>query len=249
MCMPRRIVVRVAQALNEKWSKELAHHERMSDEIRVSDSICAEIALDEELGDLARQGLDGCLAEGFRGWRAEGRDFVKEIDGVKATFSPATRKITLSAAMADVLTAMVEKKYTLEGQFKKELSTLVDVGPFSWAAPTDIASIELQFERQLTEELETDRRTRIEAAQASLRQQVKREMADKWTALTQEKRREMTRLVREQLQTSRAEVEAEVNHLLSESYRRALLLLARQQNGRVTREEESGSVIDLEITL
>lgn len=249
MCCPRRIVVKVAQKLNEKWEKELAHFEQRTDEVRVADSISAEIALDEELGDLAYQALEECLAEGFRGWRAEGGAFVKEIEGVKATFDPRTRKITLAAAMSDVITATVEKRSTVADRFCKELGVDLDLGSSAWNASESVLETEERFRRQLESELEADKRQKIEAARGELRRQVRAELEERWNALNQSKRRELSRILVNRLQSSRAEVECEVNTLLSESYRRALLLLAKQQNGRVTKEEESGSVIDLEITL
>ncbi len=249
MCMPRRIVVRVAQVLNEKWQKELQHFERMTDEIRVSDTVSAEISLDEELGDLAFQGLEQCLVDGVRGWKAEGGDWVKEIEGVKATFSAKSRRITLTATMSDVITAAVEKKVTLAERYEGAREKSIDLGPFAWAGSDKIDGLEREMRRQLEDEMETDKTAKIEAARAKLHAEVKRDLADRWAGLTQAKRRELSRHVVDQLRASRAEVECEVNHLLAESYRRALILLARQQNGKVTKDEESGSVIDLEITL
>ncbi len=249
MCMPRRIIVRVAQKLNEKWHKELQHFEKMTDEIRVADSISAEIALDEELGDLAYQGLQACLAEGYRGWTSSEGVWRKEVEGVTATFDPNTRRLTLAASAADVITAAVEKRTVVSDRFRAELGIDVDLGFETWGNLDRVEALERQMKERLESDLEADKRAKIDAARARLRAEVKADMDRRWTALSGDKRRELGRLVTERLRDSRPQVECEMNLLLAESYKRALVLLAAQQKGKVTRDEESGSVIDLEITL
>lgn len=249
MCLPRRIVVRVAQRLNESWQKELRHFERLSDEIRVSDTVTATLSLDAELGDLAYQGLEQCLAEGFRGWTANGGAWRTEIEGVTATFDPKSRTVTLTAGLSEVVSAAVEQKTTVGDRFVKELHMNLDLGTSDWGANSEIAATERQFRDQLEADLEASKRRKIATARAQLQQQVKTDLEARWSQLSRDKRRELGQLVVERLEAARPAVEREVNLLLSQAYHRALVLLARQQNGRVTRDEETGSVIDLEITL
>ena len=158
MCQPRRIIVKVGQKLNEMWQKELDHYERMTDEIRVSDSISAEIEVDQELGELAYPALLESLAEGFRGWQSEGGVYRKEIDGVTATFDPATRKISICAEMNDVITAAIQKKTTVGEQFTKELSINLNLGGTTWGSEDKIELAERKLRDKLEADLEKGKR-------------------------------------------------------------------------------------------
>jgi hypothetical protein len=134
-------------------------------------------------------------------------------------------------------------------KFCKELGVSLDLTYRAWEANAEIDATERELRVRLESELEEQKRRTVDAARADLQREVKRDLEARWAALSRAKREELGRLVLERLHASRVEVEREMNLLLAESYRRGLVRLAERQRGKVTRDEESGSVIDLEITL
>ncbi len=256
MCNPRRVVVRVARQIVGQWQEAVEREREVTGQVEATSQIVAEIALAEELGDLALETLDQVLAGGFRDWQQTDDGYRLEVAGVEMLYTPGTRDLRIQATAQDVVSAVGRARMELEyGDGQPREITAEAVGRYysdGWGGRT---------ERRAREEAQQEAERKAEQQERALREKAKLEriaavepeLEEQAAAVARERLRETAEQRRSELridtdaalEASLEEVQQEVNFLIGETYRQTLLRVVELRGGRVIRDDQVGSMVNL----
>ena len=109
MCNPRRVMIHLAQCIEEAWRQTIEQAATASGEVAELARINAEVQLDEEMGDMALGMLERVLAGDFEGFEPWERDslghYHRELDGVMLIYNPEDYELTIEAQLTELVTA------------------------------------------------------------------------------------------------------------------------------------------------
>jgi Skp family chaperone for outer membrane proteins len=262
MCNPRRVMIHLDRCIEEAWRQTVEQAATVTGEVAELARINAEVPLDEEMGDAALIMLERVLAgefEGFEPWQRDstGR-YHRDLNEVTMSYDPASHQLSIEARLTDLVTAearaAAEASGTTVGQVAVEaMGSYYDDG---WGGRTR--------ERALEEaQQEAEQRLR-EAAERMGREQHSAELEEARSRAGEEARRlaeeELVRrqealrgALRERLQVIMAQAEERVYHVMNravgEAYRQTLRQLVLETGGRILADEQTGSIINLELEL
>jgi hypothetical protein len=255
MCNPRRVVIKLAQAVREQWQRKVSALVEERTEIEAQATIETQVDLAAELGAVALDELRALLAEGYAGWRADGPAFTLALDhGIVLRYSPGDGRLQIQARLHETIAAAAsasqEASGTVEGVVEVEgVGRYYDDG---WGGRTA---------EHARRDAERNAQDQMAAAQARLRAQQQRDALAAAHQQASEQARaaaqarlhdeaERRRAVLEEqlerrLRDSEDQVQAALGALLGQTYRRALIRLVQESNGQIIQDQQHGAVIEL----
>lgn len=262
MCNPRRVMVHLSEAIEEAWRTTVEQAATAEGEIEELARLTADIPLDAEMGDRALQMLERILQgefEAFDPWEQdEAGDYRRDLGDVTLIYRPGSRQLMVEAGLTERISA--EARATAEtGGFTVGEVAAEAVGRYysdGWGGRTEAQArreAQAEAERKLAGAIEALHRRQhaaeIETAEAEALAQAEAEAAAELERLQAETRQAL----RHRLQAILAEAEDRVyltmNRLVGEAYRRTLIEVVQENGGRILTDEQTGSVINLELEL
>lgn len=262
MCNPRRVMIHLTQAIEEAWRTTVEQAAMATGEVQELARLTADIPLDAEMGERALQMLERILQGEFAEYEPWERDsegnYRRDLGEVILIYQPGSRQLMVEAALAEQINAEVRATAEASGFTVGEVAAEA-VGRYyedGWGGRTEARArreAQAEAERKLTAAAEALHRQQhaaeLEAAEAEAQAQAEAEAAAELERLQAETRQAL----RQRLQTILAEAEDRVYHtmnrLVGEAYRRTLIELVQENGGRVITDEQTGSVINLEVEL
>jgi hypothetical protein len=273
MCNPRKVMIHLTRSIQEAWRQTVLGAATVSEEVTELASLNAEVRLDEEMGDMALQMLERVLAGEFEGFDPWERDslgqYRRELDEVMLIYNPDNHQLTAEAQLTQLVTAEAQGTAEASGVRVQDV-TIEAVGRYyddGWGGRTKEVALkeaekkaevrmtktieELERRQRQKELTDTDGRPALSLADAEDQAQSQAEASA---------RQELSRLqgevsdaLRERVQIVLAQAEAQVyyvmNRAIGEAYRQSLRQLVLDSGGRVLRDEQTGSVINMELEL
>jgi hypothetical protein len=255
MCNPRRVIIKLAQAVSEEWSRTVDAHAAEQTEIEARAMLETQVNLAEELGDIALQELRALLADGYSEWCPDGNAFALAMEnGITLRYTPEKGILQVMASLNETVetaaSASSSASGTVEGSIEVE-----GIGRYysdGWGGHTEEWARERAQQdahNRLSEAQyllrEEQQRAALEAAHRVAQDQARteaqhrlREEAERRQALLQE---EVETLLRD----SEEQVQAAIGGLLGQTYRRALIRLVQEGGGQIVQDDEQEAVIEL----
>jgi len=265
MCNPRKVMIHVNKTIEAAWRQMLTEEAEAADLLSEQGEISCAIDLSAEMGDAALDMLEKVLVGEFPGFPAWERDddgnFYRDLDAVTLVYDLCSRQFLMRARLSE----MISVKAAAAAEVCQETSgsiAFAAVGHFyddGWKGRTEERAlleaqeqVEIRLERAL-EELKKERLCQESAAESGLRMELK-EQAEAEARLKLEEKREALRFqLRRQLQAQLARQQQnafyEINRAVGETYRQTLCRLVLENGGRVINDQQTGSVIELELEL
>lgn len=263
MCNPRRVVVRLAQDVREEWSRTVEERVVEQTDITAEEVLETRIDLGAELGMIALEELHTLLAEGYGGWlpdeAGDSTSYLLHLDnGVLLRYRPADSVLQVVARLSETVEAaasgssaasgLVEGAVEVEGQGR-----YYDDG---WGGTNETSArraAEHDAQRRLSQAQERLRAEQQQAALDAAREQAQAHARAEAQALLEEEaeRRQAVLQARMEalLHESEEAVQAAIGPLLGQTYRRALLRLAYENQGQVMQDTEQDGMIDLVVRI
>jgi hypothetical protein len=263
MCNPRRVMIHLDRCIEEAWRHTVEQAATASGEVAELARITARVPLDEEMGDAALLMLERVLAGEFEGFEAWERDsstgrFRRDLGEVVMLYDPASHQLAIEARLSELITAEARAAVEASGMTIGQI-TVEAMGHYyddGWGGRTReqaLEEAEQDAEHRLREAVENlgleQNRAQIEEALAragvEAAQRAEEELAHRLE--------EMRAALRERLQVIMAQAEERVYHVMNravgEAYRQTLIRLVLDNGGRILADEQTGSVISLELEL
>ena len=262
MCNPRRVMIHLTRAVEEAWQQTVEQTAHLEGEARELARVSADIALDAEMGDLPLEMLERLLQgefEGFEPWQRDDEgSYHRTLGEVTLQFNPRTRRLTVEAALTETISAEARAAAQASGFTVGEVAVEAVGTYFSdgWGGRTEETarrSATADAQRKLDEAVQALHREQ-HAAEFATAQAEANAQAQRLAAVELEKSRQQVRqTLRDRLRDTLARAEDSVrytmNRLVGEAYRQSLLQLVRENGGRVVYQENTGSVIHLELEM
>ena len=262
MCNPRRVMIHLDRCIEEAWRQSVEQAATVTGEVAELARLSAQVPLDEEMGDAALLMLERVLAGEFEGFDAWERDdagrYCRGMGEVTMTYDPASHELGIEAQLTESVTAearaVAEASGITIGQVAVEaMGHYYDDGWGGNSRRRALEAARLDAERRLREAVE---RLGREQHVAELEEARERAGAEAQRLAREElaRRQEPLRAaLREQLQVTMAEAQERVYHVMNrvvgEAYRRTLIQLVLDNGGRILADEQTGSIINLELEL
>lgn len=262
MCNPRRVMIHLDRCIEEAWRQTVEQAATVTGEVAELARLGAQVPLDEEMGDAALLMLERVLRGEFEGFDAWERDdsgrYRRDLGEVMMTYDPATHQLGIEAQLTESVTAearaAAEASGITIGQVAVEaMGHYYDDG---WGGSTRQHALEAaqrDAEQRMREAIESLGREQHRAELEEARQRASAE-AERLALEELARRQEALRAaLREQLQVIMARAQQRVYHVMNravgEAYRRTLIQLVLDNGGRILADEQTGSVINLELEL
>jgi hypothetical protein len=262
MCNPRRVVVQLRRAVEEAWRTTVEQTARLQGTVEEVGRLTADLHLDEEMGDLALGMLDRLVRGEFPDFEAwqPGPDgtYRRDLGDVALVYHPGDRRLTVEAVLAEAVSAEARATAEACGFTVGEVAVEAAGRYFTdnWGGQTEerarrAANEEAQ--RRLDEAVERLHRQQNAEALAEAEARARGRAEEEARAELERCRAAVRLALRERLEAVLAGAEErmqeEVNRLVGEAYRQGLILLVRENGGRVLTDERTGSIINLEVEL
>jgi FtsH ternary system-associated peptide len=262
MCNPRRVMVNLSRSIEQSWRALIEQTVRVEGQVQELARISTDIALGDELGDVALEVFERVLRgefEGFDPWeRDNDGNYHYDLGDVLLIYQPGSRQLLIEVRLTELISADARGTAEATGMTVGDVAVEA-IGHYysdGWGGRTrEFAKkeAETRAEQKLIDAVEDLHRQQhaaeIEAAETQARAYAEREAS---IALEQA-RQAMRAAMRERLQVILANAEDRIYHimnrLVAETYRQSLIQLVRDNGGRVLADERSGSVMNLELEL
>ncbi len=262
MCNPRKVMIHLARCIEQAWQRAVVQTAEASSGVAELARITADVPLAEEMGDVVLEMLERVLDgeyEEFEPWQRDSLgQYQRELEGVTLLYNPATRQLHIETRLEELVT--VEARGAAEASGFTVGQAAVDaVGHYyndGWGGRTEeraLAEAQAEAESKLAQAVEALHREQnleaIETAEAEALTQAEERVQQ---ALVN-RQVEVRAALRERLQITLAQAQERVNHVINravgEAYHQTLLRLVRENGGRVLVDEDTGSVINMELEL
>lgn len=262
MCNPRRVMIHLTESIAQAWRQTVEQAATARGEVAELARINAQVQLDAEMGEAALLMLERVLDGEFAGFEAWERDslgtYRRRLDEVTLVYHPDTHQLTIEAQLTDLVTAEVRATAEASGFTVGEVAVEA-VGRYyddGWGGRTRERALEeaqAQAEQRLAQAIDAlhqqQHAAELQTATAEARAAAEAQAAQELVWMQAEARQAL----RERLQIILARAEEGVYHLINravgEAYRQTLLQLVRENGGRVLSNEQTGSVMNLELEL
>lgn len=262
MCNPRKVMIHVAQSIEEAWRKTITESATAEDEVNQIASISANIELDREMGEAALDILERVLAGDFPdhdAWsRNDNGDFVKDLEDITLCYHPRTRQLTMTAHLSRMVNAEAEAATEICGVTIGEIA-FEAIGHYyedGWKDRTEklaLKEAQQQVEIRLARALNQLHEKQQQEKTANTREELHQEAQAQALIKLEEYKKEVRTALRQQLQSGLANRRQEafytINRAVGEAYRQTLCKLVLDNGGRIISDKQSGSVIDLELEI
>ena len=262
MCNPRKVMIHVAQSIEEAWRKTIVECATVEDEIKQIASISANIELDREMGEAALEMLERVLAGDFpdhEAWsRNEDGNFIKALEDITLCYQPRTRQLTMTAHLNRMVTTEAETASEVCGVTSGEIA-FEAIGHYyedGWKERTEeraLKEAQQQVEIRLARALNKLHEEQQQEQTVSKREDLQQAAQAQALLTLEENKKEVRTALRQQLQSELANRRQEafytINRAVGEAYRQTLCKLVLDNGGRIISDRQSGSVIDLELEI
>ena len=262
MCNPRKVMIHVAQSIEEAWRKTISESAAAGEEVNQLASITANIELDREMGEAALAMLERVLAGEFPDHEAwshnEKGNFIKELDEITLCYQPHSRQLTMTAQLSRMASAEAETATKICGVTVGEIA-FDAIGHYyedGWKDRTKEKALnearlqaDIRLARALHELHEEQQQKKITIKREVLQQKAQAQVLLKLEESKQEVRTALRQQLQTQLASRRQEAFYTINRAVGEAYRQTLCKLVLDNGGRIINDRQSGSVIDLELEI
>jgi Skp family chaperone for outer membrane proteins len=255
-------MIHLNRCIEEAWRQTVEQAATASGEVAELARITAHVPLDEEMGDAALVMLERVLAGEFEGFESWARDstgsFRRDLGEVTIVYDSATHQLAIEARLSELISAearaAAEASGMTVGQVAVEaMGTYYDDG---WGGRTREHALEeaqQDAELRLREAVENLGNEQNRAQLEEARSRAETEAMQQAEQELSRRQEEMRAALRERLQIIMAQAEERVYHVMNravgEAYRQTLRQLVLDNGGRILADEQTGSVITLELEL
>ena len=265
MCNPRKVMIHVNKTIEAAWRQMLTEEATAAELLTEQAEISCAIDLAAEMGDAALDMLVKVLAgefPGFSAWKKDGDgNFYRTLDGITLIYEPCRRQFVMRACLSEMISVKAQAAAEVCQETTGSIAFSA-VGHFyddGWKGLTEKRALqeaqlqsELRIEHAL-EELKKERRQQESKSESQLRTDLEKEAQVKVKLQLEEKRHNLSLQLRNQLQAQLALQQQnafyEINRAVGETYRQTLCHLVLANGGRVINDQQTGSVIELELEL
>jgi hypothetical protein len=261
MCNPRRVAINVNRSINGAWRDTVQQCARATDQVTEVARIETRIQLDDELAGPALATFERVLAGEFGGgeaWERAGTELRTALAGVTLVYDTVRHTLTVETALTESVSAEATAAAEVSGVAVGEVAVEA-VGRYyddGWGGRTEQHALEdarLDAERRLAEAIDRLRREQNAEAFQSAESQARREAEEQLRARMEQLRADARAAIRQRLQLTLAQAQERVHRLIAraigEAYRQTLLQMVRDNGGRVITDEQTGSIINMELEL
>lgn len=262
MCNPRRVMVHLTRTIEQAWRTNIEQAAKVEGQVQELARMSVDIPLNAEMADVALQMLERILrgeCGGLAPWpRDDEGNYRQDLGDVVLVYQPGSRQLLVEARLTELISAQASSTAEAHGFTVGEVAVEA-VGHYyndGWGGRNEArARVEAQQEAEKRLQVAIDALGREQhSAEFQAATQEARMRAEQEANRKLEKRRtEMRMAMRERLQEILANAEGRVYHtinrLVGEAYRQTLIHLVHENGGRVLVDEQTGSVINLELEL
>jgi hypothetical protein len=255
MCNPRRVVIKLDQAIREEWSRRVEASAAEETEIAAEATLETQVDLAAELGDIALEELQALLAEGYGNWQADGDAFTLTLEnGIRLRYTPTSGTLQVFARLSETVAAAASASDiasgTVEGVVEAEGVGRYYEDGFGGRTESVARSAAEQAARAHLKDAEAQLRAQqqqaaLDAAYERAAAQARAEAQARLHEETERRRALLQEHLEALLHESEEQVQAAIGTLLAQTYRRALIRLVEEGGGAVVQDEEQGAVIEL----
>ncbi len=265
MCNPRKVMIHVNETIEAAWRQTLTEVAVATELLTEKAEISCAIDLAAEMGGAALDMLGRVIAgefPGFTAWEKDGYgNFYRDLDAIKLVYEPGRQQFVLQARLSEMIS--VEAQAAAE-VCQESVGTIAfaAVGHFyddGWKGRTEKTALkeaQAQVENRLEhalQELKKERRQQESAAESQLRVELDKAARVQAQLELEEKKYNLRFQLRQQLQAELALQQQnafyEINRAVGETYRQTLCRLVLDNGGRIINDQQTGSVIELELEL
>lgn len=262
MCNPRKVTINLSQCIAESWQKTIQAHAEGKEDVTEIAHITAEVALDETLGELALDMLERVLAgefDGFAPWeKDEAGNYYYQLDQVRLQYQPVSHHLTLEAQLTSAIEATAHgaaqaSGFTVGEVASEAVARYYDDG---WGGQTE-EQAKNQAKARAKQRLETavealhreQNAVAFESAEAEAEAEAQRVLNAKLATQKAEVRAALRDELQAMLATAQDKAQAIINQAIGEAYRQALRQLVLDNGGQIVVDEQTGTVINMELEL
>jgi hypothetical protein len=255
-------MIHLARSIEQAWRRTVEGSAVASGDVSELGRLTANVQLDAEMGGMALQMLERVLCgefEGFDPWQRAGPgEYRRELEGVTMVYHADTHQLTIESQLTELVTAEARGAAEASGFTVGEVA--VDaVGRYysdGWGGRTRERALDdaqKLAEKRVADAIENLHRQQNAEQLAAAEEQAQAE-AEALAAQELEQLQAQTRdALRERLQIILAQAEERVYHVMNravgEAYRQTLRQLVLDNGGRILMDEQTGSVINMELEL
>jgi Skp family chaperone for outer membrane proteins len=255
-------MIHLAQCVEEAWQRTVEEISTTSGKVDEIARITANVPLAEEMGQLALDMLERALNGDFEDFEPWPRDsqgqYQRELEGVTLSYDPHTHQLTVETHLSELVT--VEARGTAEASgFTIGEVAVEAVGRYysdGWGGRTReraLTEAQAEAERKLSKAVEAlheqQNAPALAEAEAEALAQAEAEAKKELARRQQEVRAALHEQLKITLAQAEERVYHEINRAVGEAYRQTLHQLVLDNGGRVLVDEQTGSVINMELEL
>jgi hypothetical protein len=262
MCNPRRVMIHLARCIEEAWRQTIETTASESGEVAELARLGADVPLDAEMGDMALDMLERVLSgefEGFEPWARDDRGrYCRDLGDVTIVYDPKSRRLNIETQLSEMVSAEARGAAKASG-FTVGQVTAEAVGRYyedGWGGRTEeraMAEAQAEAERKLDQALKALHREQNAPAMEAAEAEAKAEAQERAREALAQAQEEVRAALRERMQATLARAEERVYHVMNravgQAYRQTLRRVVRENGGRILKDEETGSVINMELEL
>jgi len=256
MCNPRRVTIHLNRCIESAWRQTVEQVQSASGSVSELARINTRVPLDEEMGDSALAMLERVLSGEFKEF--EQGVFHRNLGDLTMMYDPTTYQLSVETQLTETVTAEARAAVEASGFTVGEVAVEA-VGTYfddNWAGRTEDVALEeakKSADHKLSKAIEElhlqQHAAELEAARNEARTQaqilVEQQLAERQAA-TREALRDRLRIT---LAQGAERVSHIMNQAVGEAYRQTLISLVRQNGGKILTNEQTGSVINVELEL
>lgn len=262
MCNPRRVMIHLARCIEEAWQRTIEATASESGGVAERAQLSADVPLDAEMGDMALEMLERVLSgefEGFKPWDRDGQGrYRRDLGDVTMIYDPQSHRLSIETQLSEMVSAEARGAAEASGFTVGEV-TAEAIGRYyedGWGGRTEERAMEeaqTEAERKLQEAVEALHREQNAPALEAAEAQAQAEAQEQAREALAQRQAEVRAALRERMQATLARAEERVYHVMNravgQAYRQTLRRVVRENGGRVLKDEETGSVISMEMEL
>ncbi|WP_433824594.1 hypothetical protein ACQP2E_20850 [Actinoplanes sp. CA-015351] len=258
MCNPRRLEVRLTREVTQSWSEEITRAAQASTTVDGEASVV--LPLTQDFTDGLRAAFLAALGTDEQ-WIAVPDGYALDVAEGTARYDAATGELRLQFQLTDEVVVEVEQSQVLSDQRTARVAAEATELYRPWRSETEEAARRTATAR-VNQDLDRLEREREVSLQDQARRNVERQRAAAERALEQEATALAAARLREQadarrealreqaelrLERIRSAAMASINAAVLTAIRTTVGAFAVENNGQITRDEESDGILELEL--
>jgi hypothetical protein len=255
-------MIHLNRCIEEAWRQTVEQTRTASEDVSEMARVTTHVPLDQEMGDGALDMLVRVMSGEFKDFEAWDRDeqgrFQRNLGEVIMVYDPSSHQLSVEAQLTETITAEARAAVEASGLTVGEVAVEA-VGSYyddGWGGRTKDRALEeaqKHAEHKLGRAIEelhaTQHGSKLSAAkdeaQAKAQILLNQELVARQAATRE--------ALRTRLQVTLAQAQERVNHVMNraigEAYRQTLISMVLQNGGKVLTDEQTGSVINMELEL